>query len=36
MLSDPGSMAFVYKDMRARFNITIRSTFLVNVVRLRW
>ena len=28
MLSDPGSMAFVYKDMRARFNITIRSTFL--------
>ena len=28
MLSDPGSMAFVYKDMRVRFNITIRSTFL--------
>ena len=25
MLSDPGSMAFVYKDMRARFNITIRQ-----------
>ena len=27
MLSDSGSMAFVYKDMRARFNITIWSTF---------
>ena len=28
MLSDPGSMSLNYRDMRAQFNITIRSTFL--------
>ena len=29
MLSDPGSMAFVYRDMRALLNITNQSTFLL-------